>query len=159
VPVCGAAILDDTLTQAVLVQSWNGSSWGFPKGKINEGESTLDCAVREVQEEVGLNISAYVDSNRVIVSKTRSGQTLHLYVAIGVSKLSRLRTSTRKEISSIRWFLIDDPELRSDPIVAKVRSWITRYRATISHSAPTMQCFSLDERAIMKSLDKVLARA
>ena len=30
--------------------------WGFPKGKINEGEKMEDCAVREVLEETGLNI-------------------------------------------------------------------------------------------------------
>jgi 8-oxo-dGTP pyrophosphatase MutT (NUDIX family) len=28
--------------------------WGFPKGKLEEGESEEECALREVEEETGL---------------------------------------------------------------------------------------------------------
>ena len=49
VPVCGAIILNPTIDKCLLVKGWKTSSgWGFPKGKINETEPTLDCAIREV---------------------------------------------------------------------------------------------------------------
>ena len=31
-----------------LLQSFNGHSWGFPKGKIEQKEQSPECAVREV---------------------------------------------------------------------------------------------------------------
>lgn len=31
--------------------------WGIPKGEINDCEDYLDCAIREVNEEIGLNLS------------------------------------------------------------------------------------------------------
>ena len=33
------------------------ADWSWPKGKIDPGETTPECAVREVEEEVGLRIS------------------------------------------------------------------------------------------------------
>jgi 8-oxo-dGTP pyrophosphatase MutT (NUDIX family) len=37
--------------QCVLVKGWKSSSgWGFPKGKINEDEPPVHCAIREVYE-------------------------------------------------------------------------------------------------------------
>lgn len=34
-----------------------GSTWGVPGGKIEEGESIRDCVIREIQEEAGLDIN------------------------------------------------------------------------------------------------------
>lgn len=49
VPTYGAILMTADLQQVLLVQSfWAKSSWGFPKGKVNEDEPPLICAVREV---------------------------------------------------------------------------------------------------------------
>lgn len=60
VPVCGGVILDPTLENVLLVRGWNAKSWSFPRGKINKDESALSCSIREVQEEVGFDISPYL---------------------------------------------------------------------------------------------------
>jgi len=39
----------------VLVVNQRGQSWSLPKGHINEGESALDAAKREIYEESGIN--------------------------------------------------------------------------------------------------------
>lgn len=39
----------------VLIVSQKGYSWSLPKGHINEGESALDAAKREIYEESGIN--------------------------------------------------------------------------------------------------------
>lgn len=37
----------------VLVEQ-KGNSWSFPKGGVEEGETTLEAAIREIREETGI---------------------------------------------------------------------------------------------------------
>uniref|UniRef100_A0A3P9LJY1 Decapping mRNA 2 n=1 Tax=Oryzias latipes TaxID=8090 RepID=A0A3P9LJY1_ORYLA len=56
VPTYGAIILDESLENVLLVQGYLAKSgWGFPKGKVNEGEAPHDCAVREVTDNLPFN--------------------------------------------------------------------------------------------------------
>lgn len=49
VPTYGAILLDQSLTHVLLVRGFDHrESWGFPKGKIQENESSVKCAIREV---------------------------------------------------------------------------------------------------------------
>jgi 8-oxo-dGTP pyrophosphatase MutT (NUDIX family)/phosphohistidine phosphatase SixA len=43
--------------QVLLIHRPKYDDWSFPKGKLEKGESVAECAVREVQEEVGLRIT------------------------------------------------------------------------------------------------------
>ena len=50
------------LVQVLLCRGYQAKSgWGFPKGKINEAEHDYDCAIREVIEETGFDITPYID--------------------------------------------------------------------------------------------------
>ena len=51
VPTYGIILLDPTMKYVLLVQGYS-KSWGFPKGKVNEGEDPVKCAVREVNVNV-----------------------------------------------------------------------------------------------------------
>lgn len=49
VPTYGAILLSENYSHVLLVQSYLAkSSWGFPKGKVNEDEDPSHCAIREV---------------------------------------------------------------------------------------------------------------
>jgi len=51
----GSFIYDKQKNKILLVQS-RGQMWGPPKGSIKENEEVVDCAIREVKEETGLDI-------------------------------------------------------------------------------------------------------
>lgn len=62
VPVCGAIILNSDATKVLLVKGFkSGASWSFPRGKINEKEQPRDCAIREVLEETGFDITPHMN--------------------------------------------------------------------------------------------------
>ncbi|KAF0986094.1 hypothetical protein HZS_5858 [Henneguya salminicola] len=48
VPVYGLIMVSTDFEKVVLVQNYETRKWVFPKGKINESESPVDCAIREV---------------------------------------------------------------------------------------------------------------
>lgn len=45
----------------LIVYSNRNKIWGFPKGHIEKGETDMKAASREIKEEVGLNISRFID--------------------------------------------------------------------------------------------------
>ena len=53
----GVFIYDPQEDRVLLVQS-RGHLWGPPKGTLNVGEQDKQCAIREVKEETGLEISS-----------------------------------------------------------------------------------------------------
>ena len=61
VPTYGVILLNETLDKVLLVRSYWGRRWGFPKGKVNEGESGHECAAREAREEIGFNLDSMLD--------------------------------------------------------------------------------------------------
>ncbi|OIR57580.1 MAG: mRNA decapping complex catalytic subunit Dcp2 [Amphiamblys sp. WSBS2006] len=107
VPCSGAIIFDDSLTKVLLVRGASKKSrWGFPRGKINEGEAYLQCAIREVYEETSIDISAVVDEDRYIDIKTNA-KTVRLFVVAGANTAVML-PRTQKEITGIEWHDLDD---------------------------------------------------
>jgi len=108
VPVCGCIILSSDMKQVVLVKSFKGNSWSFPKGKMDRGETQIDCAAREVHEECGFDCTRLLTENDYIEIKDATTQHLvRLYIAAGVDASTAVfKTLTRKEIGAIEWFPI-----------------------------------------------------
>ena len=63
IPVCGAILLNKSLDKVLLVMNMNRTNYSFPKGKINQNENMLDCAAREVWEEIGYPVTNQISEN------------------------------------------------------------------------------------------------
>jgi mutator protein MutT len=58
----GVAVIWDRFGQKILIDKRKaggsmGGLWEFPGGKIEAGETVVDCIVREIREELGIEIS------------------------------------------------------------------------------------------------------
>ncbi|KAI1457138.1 hypothetical protein F4805DRAFT_429677 [Annulohypoxylon moriforme] len=154
VPVRGAILLNDNMDAAVLVRGFKkGSTWSFPRGKINKDEDDLDCAIREVYEEIGFDIreAGLVNDTtpQQFFEVTMQNQQVRLYVFRGISESTVFNTRTRKEIGAIRWYKVDElPTYRKKkggringaggpgnekfymvaPFMVQLRSWVLRQK-------------------------------
>lgn len=98
VPTYGAVLIDPTYEHVLLVRGfYNRESWGFPKGKVQENESPLKCAIREVMEEVGFDMKdrAYDDQ---YLERDLNGQLIRLYIVKQVPLETKFAPKTKNEI-------------------------------------------------------------
>ena len=111
----GAILLNKDFTKCLLVQNFNlPRTWEFPKGKQTPGEEFTTCAVREVLEETGFDISPQIDSSAYIEHILFDRYNRH-YLIAGISESTLFQPQTRNEIRTVTWFYIDDlPRYRHD---------------------------------------------
>ncbi|KFG83316.1 putative decapping enzyme Dcp2 [Metarhizium anisopliae] len=113
VPVRGAIMLNHAMDSVVLVKGWKkGANWSFPRGKINKDEDDLDCAVREVYEETGLDLRAAglvpTEKKPKYIEISMREQQLRLYVFRDIPMDTKFQPRTRKEISKIQWYKLSE---------------------------------------------------
>ncbi|KAL3289277.1 hypothetical protein HHI36_003707 [Cryptolaemus montrouzieri] len=68
IPTYGAIFISQDNSHVLIVQRYSGN-WSFLRGKMESGENPEECAVREVFEEVGLDISNLIKSHEYNESK------------------------------------------------------------------------------------------
>ena len=76
---CGFIIFRkfDGILEFLLIHSKFHGFWSFPKGRMEEGEEKLETALRELEEEVGINRSAIKTYNNFL------GETSYEYYHAG----------------------------------------------------------------------------
>lgn len=109
----------------VLVQQ-HGNSWSFPKGGVEEGETALQAAMREIKEESGITEITFVRDlgsyERYSISKDGLGEnkdwglqkkTLFLFTT---SQSELPHHDPDDEITEVRWATLDEAyELLTHP--------------------------------------------
>uniref|UniRef100_T1IWP2 mRNA-decapping enzyme 2 n=1 Tax=Strigamia maritima TaxID=126957 RepID=T1IWP2_STRMM len=119
VPTYGAILMDSSLEKVVLVQGyWAKSSWGFPKGKVNAEEEAHICAIREVLEETGFDMSKLINKDEYL-EHSMNDQVIRLYIITGVPNDTKFQPKTRNEIKSVEWFSISDLPLNKKDVTSK----------------------------------------
>ena len=108
IPCAGVVILNSSLDEILLVQgTWSNAKWAFPKGKLKEGEAVIEGAIREVEEEIGVNVRPFIVEG-VASRQEISGREITLFLAVGLSTQAKCTPQTRREIADIRWHRLRD---------------------------------------------------
>ncbi|KAI3426717.1 Nudix hydrolase domain-containing protein [Psidium guajava] len=118
VPVTGAIILDETYERCLLVKGWKGTSWSFPRGKKNKDEEDHTCAIREVLEETGFDVTNLLNKDEYI-EMIFGQQRVRLYVIAGVKDDTAFAPLTKKEISEIAWHRLDELQPVNDAVISR----------------------------------------
>lgn len=137
------------MKHCLLVQSFFAkNSWSFPKGKVNENEDPVKCAIREVYEETGFDCGHLINPNDYVEGQTSNYQYTRLYIVKNVPIETKFCPRTRNEIKDCSWFVIDllptnrndDGYLRDQrkiransfymilPFISKLKYWIMNER-------------------------------
>ena len=98
---CGCIIIENN--KVLLVYEKTGNFWGFPKGHMEKGENEIETALREVKEEVGLDVEIIDKEKRYILNyiiRDEIDKTTVLYLAIPKNKEIVMQES---EIEKVKW--------------------------------------------------------
>ncbi|XP_025077810.1 m7GpppN-mRNA hydrolase-like isoform X2 [Pomacea canaliculata] len=121
VPTYGAILLTPDFKHCLLAQGFfTKSSWGFPKGKVNEAESPVECAIREVFEETGLDVKSLIKADQYVETRMND-QLIRLFIIPGVAHDTRFQPQTRKEIRELKWFPVDALPIHKRDTTAKIQ--------------------------------------
>ncbi|CAI0442758.1 unnamed protein product [Linum tenue] len=146
VPVTGAIILDETYERCLLVKGWKGTSWSFPRGKKNKDEEDHACAIREVFEETGFDVSELLNKDEYI-EEIFGQQRVRLYIIAGVKDDTTFAPQTKKEISEIAWQRLDELQPANDNVISRsiiglklymVAPFLSSLKSWISSHPPSM---------------------
>ena len=121
--------------------AWNETEWGFPKGRHNNQEKDLLCALREFEEETGysrtlINILQNVLPFEEIFTGSNYKSYKHkYYVAIMENNVEKLDSYQLTEVSKMEWKsyaesleLIRPYNLEKKDVLTRVETMVNHYK-------------------------------
>lgn len=102
VKVYGAIIVDQSISRILAVRERKkAKNYSFPKGKKCMDEEGMECAVREVYEEIGYDIQ-----NKLCNLPITIFDKITFYFVFNVRTDFPFQSQTKKEIDEIKWLSI-----------------------------------------------------
>lgn len=98
----GCFIYDPLSNKVLLVQS-RGQLWGSPKGTLQDNESIINCAIREVKEETGIEI----DEKELTEMITINSRVSYFFVKMNEIDVSVQNQIIDNDANGIGWFNVE----------------------------------------------------
>ncbi|MFI5185208.1 MAG: NUDIX hydrolase [Chitinophagales bacterium] len=110
-----------------ILMIFRRGKWDLPKGKLDKGEKTEDCALREVEEETGLK-NTKLDSPLTVTYHTYHEGTKYIlkeshWFTMTVSGEQKLIPQVEEDIFDIKWVEQNDINLyllKSFPLISDI---------------------------------------
>jgi 8-oxo-dGTP pyrophosphatase MutT (NUDIX family) len=107
----GAVVFNDSIGENYyLVLLYGGGHWDFPKGGIEEGESEIETALREIREETSLQNVQIIEGFKRIISYTYKSDddTVYKTVTFFLGRTNEFRVTLSKEHKAYAWLKYPD---------------------------------------------------
>lgn len=112
-PPCAGVIIINNKDQVLTVNT-KKKHFGFPKGKRKKDETTLENALRELEEETGITIDQIDIVDKVIISEYKKPQSLNpnIQYFLGFLKdqyadLNKF-TYDQEELDNVSWIYVNE---------------------------------------------------
>lgn len=110
---CGAVtwMPSGSTAKVLLIKQFaNDDVWGMPKGHINEGEDIMACAVREVREETGVDVSLLERLPDCQSLSRKKHKTVVTFLAVpkDLDATEPNHTGEHSEVDDAKWFTLEE---------------------------------------------------
>lgn len=101
---CGALVfyLKDNKEQILLIKHSNSGHWSFPKGHVEQGETEVQTAVREIKEETGVDVDIDTRFREVVTYSPKKDVIKDVIYFFAVAKGYETQKQ-ESEVSEVRW--------------------------------------------------------
>ncbi|MCR5186447.1 MAG: NUDIX domain-containing protein [Clostridia bacterium] len=107
---CGCIIFDKN-KNVLLIHQISGDFWGFPKGHVEEGETELQTALREVKEEVGLDVEITDEKFRYVLNYIIKAEDVDKTTILYLAKPKEENASIKvqeTEVAESKWVTVEE---------------------------------------------------
>jgi len=101
---CGAVIFNEG---KVLVIQQAAGHWGFPKGHVEEGETEIETAIREIKEETNLDVEIN-EKFRYVETYSPKEDVEKDVVFFIAKKVGGDIKAQEAEVQKIQWFSVEE---------------------------------------------------
>ena len=102
---CGCIVLNNK--NQVLLIHHNKGHWDFPKGHVEEGETEIKTAIREVKEETGIDVEVN-EKYRYTTKYSHKEGVIKEVVFFLATNISNNKKAQLEEVSEVKWFDYDE---------------------------------------------------
>ena len=132
--------LESLINDANKICEWEETEWGFPKGRHNNQEKDLSCALREFEEETGIYRSSIniihnvLPFEEIFTGSNYKSYKHKYYVAYMSNDVKIMNSYQHTEVSKMEWKtyetamnLIRSYNLEKKEVLTRVNTMITNY--------------------------------
>ena len=96
---CGAIVyrFKDNSLQFLLICHVNGKHWAFPKGHVENDETEIETALREIKEETGLDVEIETEFRETVSYNVNKNVIKEVVYFIARTKLDSDKLNFQKE--------------------------------------------------------------
>ena len=118
---CGAIVYTNSYGERLyLVEQMHEGHWGVPKGHVEANETETETALREIKEEVGLNVTIDTRFREIDTYSPKAGIIKDVVYFVAYSESTRT-TMQASEVKDVRWVKFEEAmELISFPSMQKI---------------------------------------
>jgi len=102
---CGCIVMNNK--KEILLIHHNAGHWDFPKGHVEEGETEVQTAIREVKEETNIDVEVNENYRYTIEYSPKEDVTKEVVFFLA-KNISNNREAQLEEVSEVKWFKVDE---------------------------------------------------